>query len=382
MAAVVAFATSAWIGFLTIQAARLHGIAIDQRGAAYKTHLHKVSRLGGIPVMTGISTALLLLAWEADRFESPSAFLIIALLPAFAIGVLEDVLQSLGSVVRLVFTMIAAALGWWLLDTRLTAIEIAAIDRFLAQSVWISFALTLFAVAGVAHAVNIIDGCNGLSSFVSMVALGGIALIAQRVGDDFVTSTALLGVCAMLGFFVWNYPLGRLFLGDGGAYVSGLLIALLSILLVRRNAEVSAWFPALLMAYPIWETLYSAFRRVVIQRRAAMRPDRLHLHNLVYHRLVRVHLGTGDAVQQSMRSAVASSYLWGLTLACALAAIAFWNDTGALQVCSALFALAYHLIYQRLVRFRAPRVLVLRESGSRHPAVPEGVTDTDRPTEL
>ena len=65
------------------------------------------------------------------------------------------------------------------------------------------------------------------------------------------------------GFLVWNYPRGMLFAGDGGAYIWGVVIALASVSLVQRNVLVSPWFPLLLLIYPVWETIFSIYRKLV-----------------------------------------------------------------------------------------------------------------------
>ena len=72
----------------------------------------------------------------------------------------------------------------------------------------------------------------------------------------------------MLGFFVWNFPAGLIFLGDGGAYFLGFYLAELAILLLHRNPEVSPMFPLLLCIYPVFETLFSIYRRKCAARPA------------------------------------------------------------------------------------------------------------------
>src|SRR5450432_442468 len=126
-----------------------------------------------------------------------------------------------------------------------------------------AIALTLLCVTGVANAINIIDGFNGLASMCVMMMMLGIAYVAFQTGDEFIASTALIAAGSVLGFFVWNFPAGLIFLGDGGAYFLGFFIAEVSILLVNRNASVSPIFPVLLCAYPIFETIFSIYRKRV-----------------------------------------------------------------------------------------------------------------------
>jgi UDP-GlcNAc:undecaprenyl-phosphate GlcNAc-1-phosphate transferase len=359
-AILVALFTSTWIAGITIKGALAANIGMDRCDAAHKTHVYSVPRLGGIAVAVAFIVGTLTLAWDSGEFKAETAFLIICVLPAFGIGLVEDLTQVLGTNIRLIFTMVSAALGWWLLDAQLLQVDLRPMDWLLGLHVGVAFMFTVVAAAGVAHAVNIVDGCNGLSSFTAVIVLGAIAAVAYQVDDQFVFSSALLTGTAVLGFFWWNFPRGRLFLGDGGAYAVGFLIAELAILLVHRNQEVSAWFPLTLMAYPVWETLYSAYRRIVIQRWAATKPDRLHLHSLVYYRLVRHLQHSNDSSQQASRSSMASTYLWVIVIGCAAVGLVFWQNTLVLQMFCLGFAVLYVLLHRSIVRFNAPKSLILR----------------------
>ena len=75
---------------------------------------------------------------------------------------------------------------------------------------------------------------------------------------------------------------GLIFLGDGGAYLLGFLLADLTVLLVHRNPNVSPVFPLLLCAYPIFETVFAIYRRKVVRGVATTDPDGIHLHTLIH----------------------------------------------------------------------------------------------------
>jgi UDP-GlcNAc:undecaprenyl-phosphate GlcNAc-1-phosphate transferase len=153
-------------------------------------------------------------------------------------------------------------------------------------------------------------------------------------------------MAATLGFLIWNFPRGMLFAGDGGAYFLGFAIAELAVLLVHRNSEVSPWFALLVLWYPVWETLYSMYRR---KRRghSPADPDGLHLHTLVYRRILRLR-------NPVMRSAATTVCLVGLSLLTVVPAALFWEETWLLQAFAAGFAGIYLWLYWRIVRFRTP----------------------------
>jgi UDP-N-acetylmuramyl pentapeptide phosphotransferase/UDP-N-acetylglucosamine-1-phosphate transferase len=171
------------------------------------------------------------------------------------------------------------------------------------------------------------------------------------------TALALAGAGAVLGFFVWNYPAGLIFLGDGGAYFLGFFVSVLGILLLNRNPQVSPLFPLLMMIYPVFETLFSMYRRRIVKGRPVGMPDGVHLHSLIYRRLLGWAVGRDDAARLTRRSTLTAPYLWLLCMMAVIPSVLFWDDSRVLGACIVLFAIAYLYLYRRLVRFRTPRWL-------------------------
>lgn len=352
-----------WLTYLTIASARRLEVGADEGVGVQKFHSHWVPRLGGVPIFVAMTASLLAVARATGTEIDSTVAFIVCLLPAFGVGLLEDITRRAGVLVRLVFTMVSAALGWWLLDAKLVRLDIPYVDTLLATYAVTAFVLTLVAAAGIAHAVNIIDGYNGLSGFFVTVVFLSLSCVAYQVEDVFVCRAALLAAASTFGFLCWNFPHGKIFMGDAGAYLLGFSIALLSILLVARHPEVSPWFPMLLVMHPVWETLFSMYRRAQGGLAEMGRPDALHLHSLVYRRLVRRYGISRRSEYRVRRNAATSVYLWVAAILCAVPAIVLWRDTHLLVMFCVLFALTYVLLYQKLVRFRAPKALVM---GVRH----------------
>jgi UDP-GlcNAc:undecaprenyl-phosphate/decaprenyl-phosphate GlcNAc-1-phosphate transferase len=329
----------------------------DTWGGLRKVHLVPVPRIGGIAIATGMLAAMAVTCLAYGKLCSWSLLLLCAA-PAFAWGLIEDITKRGAVSVRLALTGVAAALGFVLLDARITELDVPGLDDALAINA-VSFAFTVFAVTGVAHSVNIIDGLNGLAGVIGLLAAIGLAIVAAMVGDSLVFPAASALAASLGGFLLVNYPRGKIFLGDGGAYLVGLLLGELAVLLVHRNSEISPWFPLLLLAYPIWETIFSMYRRKA-RGRSTGSADALHLHTLVYRRVVRWRGFSGKPSDYVMRNSIASACLWVIPAACLAAALAFWDRSLPLQVAAVVFGISYTLGYRRLVRFRVPRWLVLR----------------------
>ncbi len=132
----------------------------------------------------------------------------------------EDITKKVGVLTRLLLTLLAAALGAWLLGAVLDRVDVPGLDTLLRWSP-LAIAFTVFVVSGVANAINIIDGYNGLAGGYAVLVLAALAWVAAQVGDPFLMTAALAMIGALLGFLVWNYPRGKIFLGDGGAYLLG-----------------------------------------------------------------------------------------------------------------------------------------------------------------
>jgi UDP-N-acetylmuramyl pentapeptide phosphotransferase/UDP-N-acetylglucosamine-1-phosphate transferase len=328
-----------------------------------KIHAAPTPRVGGLAVGAGIAGGVLC-AWGAGAEVNKSALLVVCAAPGLVWGLIEDITKRGDVFVRLALSGVAASAAFVLLDARITQIDLPYADQLLQIHV-VSFAFTVFAVTGVANAINVIDGLNGLSSANALAASVGLAIVAYIAGDSLVFPTACVLAGAVAGFLAVNFPSGRIFLGDGGAYFIGLVLALLSVVLVQRNVEISAWFPLVLLWYPIWETLYSMYRRK-LRGRSSGSADALHLHSLVYRRIVRWK-GTANATDRIARNSLASLCLWTLPLIGLAIALAFWDRAVILQACAIAFAGVYVVIYRRIVRFKVPPWAVVRAAAAAGP---------------
>ena len=87
-----------------------------------------------------------------------------------------------------------------------------------------------------------------------------------------------------------------------------------------RHPEVSPWFPMLLLVYPIFETLFSIYRRKFVQGQSPGQPDRMHLHQVICMRLTRARSDTSDSALMTRLNSMAAPYGWLITLFCAVPA--------------------------------------------------------------
>jgi len=327
-----------------------------------KFHGRVVPRVGGAGVMAAVLAGACLAQWQ----QSPSAaqlwLLVASSLPAFVAGITEDLTKNVSPRRRLLAAAVSSACGMWLLDAVIGRTDIPGIDLLIR---WLPFSLLLtgFVVTGVSNAINIIDGFNGLASMCVLMMVLALAYVSFQVGDTFVFTAALITAGAVLGFFVWNFPAGLIFLGDGGAYLLGFLLAELSILLVHRNPSVSPIFPLLLCAYPVFETIFTMYRRKFVRGVATGAPDGIHLHTLVYRRLIRWTLESNlERRRLTRRNSMTSPYLWLLCLLSVIPSVLWWSSSAILAWFLLAFVVMYVWLYSRIVRFKTPRWMVFRRN--------------------
>lgn len=347
---ILAFASSFVATFLIIHYKNLHQhySADWDLAGPQKFHTNAVPRIGGISIAIGLFIGLI---FRIKGFNAPliEMTLLACVIPTFLIGLSEDLSKKISVKLRLLFTAISATLLVYFLPIQIVRLDIYFLDIFLLSPIF-GAALTIFAITGLANAYNIIDGFNGLSSMVGIITLLSIAYVSFMVGDMQILYLSLLMTTSIFGFFVWNYPRGLIFLGDGGAYLIGFWIASLSILLVYRHTQVSPWFALLISGYPIVETLFTIYRRKIHQGKSAGQPDGIHFHTLIYRRILRSqnHQGLFSA------NARTAPYIWMLTIVGVTPALLWWKSTSLLMVCCLIFLACYIWLYNRVVNFKTP----------------------------
>lgn len=350
----LAFFTSFIATLLVIQTQSLHGRYTGDVNLSgpQKFHTLSVPRVGGI----GIGLAILLsttLRWLGKDGQSMELFFILCVIFPFGIGLAEDVTKSISVGARLIFIAIGALIANYYLGVQIISLDVWGLDYLLGLPL-VAILFTVFAITGLTNAYNIIDGFNGLSSMVAIITLLALSYVGFKVGDFPLLYLSITMAAAILGFFVWNYPRGLIFLGDGGAYLIGFWIALISILMVSRHKEISPWFGLLINGYPITETLFTIYRRKIHQGKSPGNPDGIHFHSLIFRRILNSGGGNSASERQAANSKT-SPFLWILCSSAIAPTILFYNSTKILVFCFCLYVVFYIWLYWRIVRFQTPK---------------------------
>jgi UDP-N-acetylmuramyl pentapeptide phosphotransferase/UDP-N-acetylglucosamine-1-phosphate transferase len=332
------------VAVLLVCTQRWHGhLSMDSHEGIQKFHTTPTPRVGGIAILAGILAGYLLAHDDRKALLGP---LILAGIPAFVFGFLEDVTRRISVRTRLLATMSCGVLGWSITGYSITGADLPGLDWLLGFTA-ISVLFTAFAVAGIANAINIVDGFNGLAAGTVIIILTAFGIMTTSLGDHDMALVCLILAGAVVGFLLVNWPLGKIFLGDGGAYFVGFALAWLAILILQRHAEVSAWAPMLVCGFPILEVLFSITRRRR-RRLSPGDPDRLHLHSLVKRRLVRALLPNASRLA---RNSATGAIMWFVALVPVAIAVNWPDNTAMLVLGTVVCVLLYTAAYARLTQF-------------------------------
>ncbi len=330
---------------LLVLTKRWHGaLTMDHLEGVQKFHTAPTPRIGGVPIVLGLVVAWGKAPPDTKDMLTPILF---AGMPAFIFGVLEDITKRIGVMQRLLATMASGLLAWWITDYSLTRVDIWGVDWLLGLTV-VSVVFTAFAVGGVANSINIIDGFNGLASTASTLAFLGYALMAWQVGDTQLATVALVLASCVWGFFWVNWPLGKIFLGDGGSYFIGFALAWTAVMLIERNPGVSAFAGLLVCVHPVTEVLFSIYRRR-LKKLHPGHPDRLHFHSLIRQRYVRRWFNTFSS---NALNSITGLIMGAMTLISISVAFLLYSSTMLSAIAYLGLSLGYIAIYVRIVQYR------------------------------
>ncbi len=316
-----AFLVSLLTQYLVIDLSHKRGIFIDDHNSDLPQKLHNepTPRIGGL----GIFISCVFMTKDLEV----GLKIILCLIPAFLAGFLEDLFAKISPLRRLLIMSISAMMAIYLLDA-------VVIDfGFITVPYWLGLFISVVAMLGLINGTNLIDGFNGLSSGVCIIIFAAYFVISLRVGDHTMAFISLICIASILGFLIFNFPFGKIFLGDGGAYSLGFMLAVLSIMIVKRNPGVSPWFALVCLIYPVWEVIFSFSRRMIIHRLSPLHPDSKHVHQLVFRNITKHN------------NPLTSLLIFPFVLFFNALAVLYYNNSTYLFIIAFIFITFYTLFY-------------------------------------
>lgn len=308
-----------------------------------KFHRDNTPRVGGLSIILSLLVVNLY-----EIINNYINHLLIFAAFIFLLGFAEDISKKINSFFRLFFILLGSFLFCYLSGIRIERIGFELFDAYLKNHLLISCIFTSIAIASITNAFNIIDGYNGLSSMSCILMLLSLLLVSIECNDNILIFYSLIGIGSIFGFFIWNWPFGKIFLGDGGAYLIGFYLSINLILLISRNEQISSWYPITLLSYPIIELLFSIFRKSVIRKKSALLPDALHFHMLIFKRVFKYRYKNNLLKSNSSTSI----FFWIFVLFSQIPATIFCHDSFWLIISFILNLFLYFFVYKSLINFR------------------------------
>ena len=139
----------------------------------------------------------------------------------------------------------------------------------------------------VINGANLIDGYNGLLGFHSLIILINLFLINYIYDNKDLAFFLFLAILIIISFIIFNFPKAKIFLGDSGAYLLGAFISISIIKTSSANPDISPFYFCILLFYLFFEVFFSFFRKLIKEKTSPIRPDKKHLHMLLYKILLK-----------------------------------------------------------------------------------------------
>ena len=272
-----------WIHPRLVKIALLKNI-VDNPDAR-KLQRTPVPVLGGVAVFFGVVIAIGCMSSVVDCSGLP--VVIMAMMALLYTGTMDDILSlspGLRFVIEIVVVLLLIFVGGYCIDD---FHGLWNIGRF---SYWYAVPLTVVAAVGIINAINLVDGVNGLSSGYCIMACLIFGTLFFLAGEAPMTILAAVSVGALIPFFLHNVfgKTSKMFIGDGGTLVMGVVMSVFVIAILQNGSRVAAYvnpnvglvpFTLAVLSVPVFDTLRVMSTRI-LKGTSPFRPDKTHLHHM------------------------------------------------------------------------------------------------------
>lgn len=305
--------------------------------AKQASHSRPTSRFGGIAAILALLVGIFL------TYDKITFYIVLSMVPVFLAGAFEDLGFDIKPFYRLLASIVSGFSAIYLTGTWLIDVDLTILTPILMISP-LAVCFTAFASAGISNSINLIDGVNGLAGGVIAIISSALCIISFLVNEFDLVIFCLLILGAVLGFFIWNFPKGLVFLGDAGAYSFGHCLTWVAILLISRHPEISAWAISCIFFWPIMDTGFAIYRRL-IKRVSINQPDRLHFHQLIMRVLI---LSSRGKISRELANPLSTVIILPLCGLVSLMGVIFLNENSisfiTILTAVSLFCGGYRLV--------------------------------------
>ncbi len=233
---------------------------------------------GNIPLSGGLVLIILIYFY----LNSTDYYLYIAFFLIFLLGFFSDIKKINSPTLRLILQLIIIAFSIYISSVFVSYTRIDFLDLLLKEKLF-QIIFTTFCVLIIVNGSNFIDGVNSLNVGYFLIILFVIFNLGSH-GIDTGTYLNIINLFQILIILLIFNLFNKLYLGDSGSYLLGLLFSLFLIEIHQINSNISPFFIVSLLWYPAFENLFSIVRKIRFSK-SPINPDTNHLHQLIFYTL-------------------------------------------------------------------------------------------------
>ena len=265
-----------------------------------ESHDSIVPTLAGVALFAGVIFSFTF--WSASSFYANRQYIISSLIIMFFIGLKDDIVE-LSPVKKFIGQLVAAGILVFFADFRLT--NMVGILGIYEIPYNVSCILTMFTILVIINAYNLIDGIDGLAAGIGIIASTAFGIILFMLNNAVLAGLSFALSGALLAFLWFNLSPAKIFMGDTGSLVVGLILSILAITFIETNInspltsvqfsdfiqthlhiskvnfDLSTSAPAIAVGFliiPLFDTL-RVFMLRAFRRKSPFLPDRNHIHH-------------------------------------------------------------------------------------------------------
>jgi UDP-N-acetylmuramyl pentapeptide phosphotransferase/UDP-N-acetylglucosamine-1-phosphate transferase len=304
--------------------------------AIQRIHLSETPRLGGVIFII----SLIGYVFFCDPIESIllAKLILLSLIPILVVGLKEDLFYNVDPFTRLLALFFV---GWLFMANFIGPLPNLNEVPFVGKLFLFQGGTSLFfilSMAAIANGMNLIDGVNGLCAAAVLAILVALLFLSFKTADIIMLPLICSLILLLVPFILFNYPFGRIFLGDFGSYSLGLIVSMLTIIFFGRHPEISPWGAVLILIYPTTELIFSILRRI-IQGDSVYSPDNAHIHIKLFH------FFRSQPAYKKIANALITPVLTGLWIFPLLFITWVYQKTFFIWIAIILFIIFYVLLY-------------------------------------
>lgn len=248
------------------------------------SHTVNTPRLGGIAIFTGLLFAIIF--WTPFKDFGNLQYILCAFIIIFLIGVKDDI-ETLSPYKKIGGELVAAAILIFKSGVKLTSLY--GIFGIYDIPDWFAVPFTAFTIIVIINSFNLIDGINGLSGSMATMISSTLGIWFFATGNTVLAIIAFALAGALVAFLKYNFTPAKIFMGDTGTLLVGLVSAILTIKFIELHRTLESHplafksVPALavsVLIFPLFDTL-RVFVLRALRSKSPFEPDRRHIHHML-----------------------------------------------------------------------------------------------------